>query len=73
MAKTAKLSIIKARAIALNAHPGKIVEEELEKDGGGSGLRNSFDIRNNKVTQAVGVDAQTGKALENKPEGAHPD
>ncbi len=73
LAKTAKVTIAEARVIALNAHPGKIVDEELEKEGGGSGLRYSFDIRHDKVTQEVGVDAQTGKVLENKPEGAHPD
>ncbi len=73
LAKTAKVTIAQARVIALNAHPGKIVDEELEKEGGGSGLRYSFDIRHDKVTQEVGVDAQTGKVLENKPEGAHSD
>jgi uncharacterized membrane protein YkoI len=73
LAKSAKVTIVEARVIALNAHPGKIVDEELEKEGGGSGLRYSFDIRHDKVTQEVGVDAQTGKVLENKPEGAHPD
>ena len=73
LAKTAKVTIAEARVIALNAHPGKIVDEELEKEGGGSGLRYSFDIRHDKVTQEVGVDAKTGKVLENKPEGAHPD
>ena len=73
LAKTAKVTIIEARVIALKAHSGKIVDEELEKEAGGSGLRYSFDIRKDKVTQEVGVDAQTGKLLENKPEGAHPD
>lgn len=73
LAKTAKVTIAEARVIALKAHSGKIVDEELEKEGGGSGLRYSFDIRHDKVTQEVGVDAQTGKVLENKPEGAHPD
>ena len=73
LAKTAKVTIAEARVIALNAHPGKIVDEELEKEGGGSGLRYSFDIRHDKVTQEVDVDAQTGQVFENKPEGAHPD
>lgn len=73
LAKTAKVTIAEARVIALNAHPGKIVDEELEKEDGGTGLRYSFDIRHDKVTQEVGVDAQTGKVLENKPEGANPD
>ncbi len=40
---------------------------------GGSGLRYSFDIRHGKVTQEVGVDAKTGKLLENAPEGPNAD
>ena len=73
LAKHAKVSITEARAIALKAHPGKITDEELEKEAGGSGLRYSFDIRVGKVTQEVGVDAQTGAVLENKADGANPD
>ncbi len=71
--KGAKISMEKARAIALRAHPGKIADEELEKEKGGSGLRYSFDIKDGKLTQEVGVDAVTGKVLENAPEGANPD
>ncbi len=71
--KHAKVTMIEARAIALKAHPGKITDEELEKEAGGSGLRYSFDISKGKVTQEVGVDAQTGVVLENKAEGANPD
>ena len=73
LAKQAKVSITDARASALKAFPGKITDEELEKENGGSGLRYSFDIKRGKVTQEVGVDAQTGKVLENAREGAHPD
>ncbi|BBO99638.1 PepSY domain-containing protein [Sulfuriferula nivalis] len=73
LAKHAKVTMTEARAIALKAHPGKITDEELEKETGGSGLRYSFDIQNGKVTQEVGVDAQTGALLENKAEGANPD
>ncbi len=73
LAKQAKITISEARAIALKAHPGKITDEELEKEPGGSGLRYSFDIKRGKVTQEVGVDAQTGKVLENKMEGKNPD
>ncbi len=69
----AKISIKQARAIALKVHPGKITDEELEHEKGGSGLRYSFDIRNGKITQEVGVDAKTGKVLENAPEGPNPD
>ncbi len=75
LAKDARITIREARAIALKACPGKIADEELEKEAGGSGLRYSFDIKGDKPNkiQEVGVDALTGKVLENKPEGAHPD
>jgi hypothetical protein len=33
----------------------------------------SFDIKNGKTVYEVGVDAQSGKVLENAAEGAHPD
>ena len=73
LSKQAKVSMAEARAIALKAHPGKTTHEELEKEKGGTGLRYSFDIKRGAVTQEVGVDAQTGKVLENKKEGPHPD
>lgn len=75
LGKDAKINLNEARAIALKAFPGKITDEELEKEKGGSGLRYSFDIKGDKAikTQEVGVDAVTGKVLENAPEGAHPD
>jgi uncharacterized membrane protein YkoI len=73
LANQAKVSISDARAVALKAHPGKITGEELESEKGGSGLRYSFDIKRGAVMQEVGVDAQTGKVLENKREGRHPD
>jgi uncharacterized membrane protein YkoI len=72
-AKNAKVGIAEARSIALKAHPGKIVDEELEKEVGGSRLRYSFDIRAGQATQEVGVDAQDGAVLENKLEGPNPD
>lgn len=73
LAKEAKISLTQARQVALKAHPGKITDEELEREQGGSGLRYSFDIRSGKATQEVGVDAVTGELLENKPEGKTPD
>jgi uncharacterized membrane protein YkoI len=73
LAKDAKISIAEARAIALKAHPGKITDEELEREAGGSGLRYSFDIKSGGSTQEVGVDAQTGDVLENAEEGKNPD
>jgi uncharacterized membrane protein YkoI len=73
LAKEAKVTLAEARAIALKAFPGKITDEELEKEKGGSGLRYSFDIKNGAVTHEVGVDAKTGKLLENSVESSHAD
>jgi Peptidase propeptide and YPEB domain len=73
LAKNAKITLSEARVIALKAFPGKITDEELEKEKGGSGLRYSFDIKNAGVTHEVGVDAKTGKLLENSAEGPHAD
>lgn len=73
LSKHAKISMLDARAIALKAYPGKITDEELEAESGGSGLRYSFDIKQGQVVQEVGVDAKTGKVLENSKEGPHPD
>jgi uncharacterized membrane protein YkoI len=71
--KDAKISLAEARATALKVYPGEIVSEELEKEKGGSGLRYSFDIKNGRVTHEVGVDAKTGRVLENSVEGVHHD
>jgi Peptidase propeptide and YPEB domain len=73
LAKDAKVDIEQARKIALKAHPGKITDEELEREAGGSGLRYSFDIKAGKVVQEVGVDAMTGRVLENTKEGKNSD
>jgi uncharacterized membrane protein YkoI len=73
LAKGAKVSIEQARAIALQAKAGAITDEELEREKGGSGLRHSFDIKSDGAIYEVGVDAQTGKVLENKKEGRHRD
>ena len=58
---------------AIKARHGTITDQELEKEGGGSGLRYSFDVKQGKITYEVGVDAKTGKVLENKAEGPIPD
>lgn len=72
-AKDAKITLDEACAIALQTYAGEIVAQELEKERGGSGLRYSFDVRSGKITHEVGVDAKTGKVLENSVEGAHHD
>lgn len=63
--KDAKVSLATARVTAMHTYPGKIVAEELEKESGGSGLRYSFDIKNGDAVHEVGIDARTGKVLEN--------
>lgn len=68
-----KISLTQARATALAARPGQITDQEVEKERGGSGLRYSFDIKNDGKTFEVGVDGKTGKVLENKAEGPNPD
>ena len=69
----AKITLAQARQTAVRAHPGVITDQELEKESGGTGLRYSFDITSKGKTFEVGVDARTGKVLENKAEGPHPD
>lgn len=70
----AKVTLATATATALQARPGTITDSELEKEKGGSGLRYSFDITSPaKKKFEVGVDAKTGKVLENKAEGKNPD
>jgi uncharacterized membrane protein YkoI len=69
----AKVSLPMARQTALKARPGTITDQELEKEGGGSGLRYSFDIRSHGKPFEVGVDAKTGAVLENKAEGPNAD
>jgi len=73
VAGKAKITLEQARSIALKAHPGAITDEELEKEKGGSGFCYSFDVKSGNVVYEVGVDAQTGKVLENAKEGPHPD
>ncbi|HEX3431173.1 MAG TPA: PepSY domain-containing protein [Rhizomicrobium sp.] len=73
LASGAKLTMTKASDIAVKARPGKITDRELEQEKGGSGLRYSFDVQAKGVTWEVGVDAVTGKVLENDREGKNPD
>jgi Peptidase propeptide and YPEB domain len=69
----AKVTLAKARQRAVQARPGVITDQELEKERGGTGLRYSFDIRSKGKTFEVGIDARTGKVLENDAEGSNPD
>ena len=63
----AKISMSHARAIALEAAPGKVISAEYENEGGG--WRYSFDIQQKGNVQEIGVDGRTGKIVENKSEG----
>ena len=65
----AKLTMAQARAIALKRAPGKIADAEYEKEGGG--WRYSFDIRQGKRIHEIGVDANSGRIVEDKFEGLH--
>ena len=73
LAPKAKVTMPQARAIALKARPGRITDQELENEGGGSGLRYSFVISSGGKMFEVGVDARSGAVLENKAEGKNPD
>lgn len=70
LAKTAKVTMEQARVQALREAPGTIKSAELEKERGGSGLRFSFDIQTKHGLREVGIDAVTGKVLENSRESA---
>lgn len=63
-AKDAKLSLKDARALALEAKPGRITSEALETKAGGSGLRYSFDIKAKGIIFVVDVDAKNAAILE---------
>jgi uncharacterized membrane protein YkoI len=73
LAWKAKISMQQAIVVAQKARPGVVKDKELEHEGGGSGLRYSFDIESAGKTWEVGVDARTGKVLENKRESRTPD
>ncbi len=73
-AKDAKVSLERARQIALKEIPGgTITNQELEREKGGSGLRYSFDLKVAQGEREIGVDAVTGKVLENSVEGSNKD
>lgn len=69
-ASNAKLTMQQARAEALSQVHGKIKSAELENESGGSGLRYSFDIQTKNGVREVGVDAMSGKVLENSADNS---
>lgn len=64
---TAKISMTAARAQALKLAPGRVISAEYENEGGG--WRYSFDIQQKRNVQEIGIDAMTGRVVENKSEG----
>ncbi len=73
-AKDAAITMEQAAQIALKAVPGAtITDRELEREKGGSGLRYSFDLKTPQGEREVGVDASTGKVLEDSAEGPNKD
>jgi uncharacterized membrane protein YkoI len=61
----AKVSPARAQLTATAVVRGTVISRELEREKGGSGLRYSFDIRVGDVVHEVGIDAITGRVLEN--------
>lgn len=57
-----KITMAKARANALHRAPGRIKGAEYEKENGG--WRYSFDIVQGERIHEIGVDATTGKIVE---------
>ena len=57
-----KLSMAAARGIALKPAPGRIKDAEYEFEKGG--WRYSFDIAQGKRIHEIGVDAMTGRIVE---------
>lgn len=58
----AKVSLKTARHAAIAKEHGTIVDQELETENGG--LRYSFDVKVGNQIHEVGVDAVTGKIVE---------
>lgn len=71
--KDARVSLQQARESALKVYSGTIIDQELEKERGGSGLRYSFVVKQGTSEHEVGIDAVSGKVLENSVEGPDAD
>ncbi|CCA92529.1 propeptide PepSY amd peptidase M4 [Novosphingobium sp. PP1Y] len=64
--QAARITKEQAQAIALKAAPGEIVESDYEEEDGG--WRYSFDIRQGQRIHEIGVDAVSGKIVEDSYE-----
>lgn len=62
-AGTGMIGMEHARTIALGVAHGPVVKSELEKEDGA--MRYSFDIKEGTRIHEIGVDAYTGKIVEN--------
>ncbi len=60
-----RISMDRARSLALAARAGETADGELVRDPDG-GQRYAFTVRTNDAAYAVGIDAQTGAVLENR-------
>jgi len=67
-AKDAKLNFKDARALALEAKPGRIISEALERKAGGSGLQYIFAVKAKGAVYEVGIDAKDAAILECRKE-----
>lgn len=73
LSKDAQVTMDEASTIALKVHPmGVITVRHLERLTGGTGLRYTFDIRAQAMMFQVGVDANTGDVIEDRPEVPSP-
>jgi uncharacterized membrane protein YkoI len=63
VAPHARISLEQARTKALKVVPGNVIDAELEKENGA--WRYSFDIKLNGEMHEVGIDADSGKIIEN--------
>ena len=59
----AKISMAQARTKAFKVVPGNVIDAELERENGA--WRYSFDIKLNGEIHEVGIDADSGKIVEN--------
>ncbi|HVR89548.1 MAG TPA: PepSY domain-containing protein [Novosphingobium sp.] len=66
---TPRISMAHARAQALRLAPGRVISAEYENEGGI--WRYSFDIQQRGNVQEIGIDAMTGRVVENRSEGRH--
>ena len=62
-----KIAMAAARSQALKLAPGRVISGEYEYEGGA--WRYSFDIQQAHNVQEIGIDAMTGKVVEDKSEG----